>query len=364
MARKVSNEEILDDAKRVLEQCGKLNQNIYEKYGRYSLGLIYKRFGGMKNLLKELGIEWVCHRKLDKQALIEDIRRVYNKHGYLKKELYVKYGKYSCTAIRGHFGSFNNMLKELGYEINMHKRPRKEEVVKACWNIYRKYGYITAELQRKESGYSQTVVDRLFGGFIGLMKAMGLEPNEVRLSDDELISELKAIYSKYGHINSVLINNECSISYTAVSTRLGGKEGIIAALGIPADKFIADDVSEAARLVMNYLTRYLDEEPIIEKTWDWLRNSKTGRLMYVDMYYPSYNLAVEYDGEQHFKFVPWYYEEYEAFHEYVERDKIKTKLLAAHGVKLIRYSYQDDLTYDGIVKKLIDTLGTSSKKTA
>ena len=74
-----------------------------------------------------------------------------------------------------------------------------------------------------------------------------------------------------------------------------------------------------------------------EKTFEWLRD--TGCL-YLDFYLPDYNIAIECQGEQHFKPVDFFGGE-EQFKRRQELDFIKHKLCINNGIKIIYYSTID-----------------------
>lgn len=66
-------------------------------------------------------------------------------------------------------------------------------------------------------------------------------------------------------------------------------------------------------------------------------NTITGRMLPFDFYLPNYNLLIEYDGRQHFKY-------WERFHnntleEIKKRDCIKTEFANNNGFKLLRIKY-------------------------
>lgn len=354
MKRSVSKEDILKDIKRVYEEHGSFTQPLYEKVGKYKFWRVTEYFGGVKNVHKIMGWKWHNHNVVDKDDLVDDILRVYNEQGEMKKEIYVEFGKYSCNPIRYHFGTFNKMLKELGLKVNIHTgEVSKEEVISKCLDIYNKYGHINATFQRKESGYSQRVIDKLFGGFNGLLEEMGLPANKINQPREDQIKEIREVFEEYGFINKGLIDEKCTLSYIALSFNFGGRDGICKAANICPSKWRSDKfVSSKVDILANEVSKILGEAPIREHSWEWLVNHKTGRRMYIDLYFPENNLALEYDGEQHFEYTPFFHESYEDFEDAVERDKIKEELLRENGVNLIRFDYRDRLTKELIENKL------------
>lgn len=82
---------------------------------------------------------------------------------------------------------------------------------------------------------------------------------------------------------------------------------------------------------LDYISIILNTNYIHQKSWDWLKSNKN-HFLYVDGYYPKYNLIVEFDGSGHRK--PIYGEE--SFSRIKENDNIKNKLIPLHGYKLLR----------------------------
>lgn len=82
---------------------------------------------------------------------------------------------------------------------------------------------------------------------------------------------------------------------------------------------------------------------------DWLK------LQHFDIWFPDWNIAVEYHGEQHFRAIDFFGGE-EAFKKNVERDARKENLAKRHGVKLyvVKEGYNLDIVLSEI-KNFVDT---------
>lgn len=99
------------------------------------------------------------------------------------------------------------------------------------------------------------------------------------------------------------------------------------------NKFCSKGEAECRRVLEKY---YGVKFPNVRPSW--LKNPKTGRNLELDCYNEELKLAVEYDGEQHFKKTSMGNSKQLA--ELQERDKLKDRLCRANGVKLIRVSYK------------------------
>jgi hypothetical protein len=84
------------------------------------------------------------------------------------------------------------------------------------------------------------------------------------------------------------------------------------------------------------LARMLDGYEFKKVRPAWLRNSATGRNLELDFYCAELNLAVEYNGAQHYEFIPGRFHRTHSDFEYQRtRDALKHRLCKEHGVDLI-----------------------------
>lgn len=71
---------------------------------------------------------------------------------------------------------------------------------------------------------------------------------------------------------------------------------------------------------------------------DWLKNH-TNKNLELDMYNEELKLAIEYDGEQHYKYSPFFHKSEKDFIKQKERDKLKEDICKQKGIRLIRIPY-------------------------
>lgn len=72
-----------------------------------------------------------------------------------------------------------------------------------------------------------------------------------------------------------------------------------------------------------------------QKTFEWLRYKKP---LFLDFYLPKYNIAIECQGEQHFKSIDYFGGE-NNFSNVIERDHLKLELCNKHNIRLIYFSH-------------------------
>lgn len=74
---------------------------------------------------------------------------------------------------------------------------------------------------------------------------------------------------------------------------------------------------------------------------DFLRNNVTGGVhnLELDCYNEKMRLAVEYNGVQHYKYIPYFHKNKESFLNQKYRDDMKKRICREHGVILIDVPY-------------------------
>lgn len=173
--------------------------------------------------------------------------------------------------------------------------------------------------------------------------------------EEELVAELREIaIHNDGIISMAAIQNECSITYQGCLYRFGSIEEIAEMVGAKCDRDI--QTSYGARQLAKLVEEITGEAPTLERNWDWLRNPSTGRKLFVDIYLENKSVAIEYDGEQHFRFIKHMHVSMDNFIKQLERDRAKDKLLSEHGIKLLRFRYDEPLNMDYVRGKLAEFL--------
>lgn len=90
----------------------------------------------------------------------------------------------------------------------------------------------------------------------------------------------------------------------------------------------------------------------------WLRNPETGRSLELDCYNESMKIAVEYNGEQHYKWPNFTGQTKEQFLKQIRRDKYKKQICKKSGVYLIivPYEVKHNKIFDYIRDKIPETV--------
>ncbi len=87
------------------------------------------------------------------------------------------------------------------------------------------------------------------------------------------------------------------------------------------------------------------KDAIFQYRTSWLLNQS------LDIYIPSLNIGIEYQGQQHYTPIDYFGGE-ETFIEYQKRDKVKYKLCQDNGVKLLYWKYDEVISKNNLNKKI------------
>jgi hypothetical protein len=84
---------------------------------------------------------------------------------------------------------------------------------------------------------------------------------------------------------------------------------------------------------------HLTNKSFPKKRPTFLLNGVSGQNLELDCYNDEMKIAVEYNGEQHYKYIPYFHPNKDAFYNLKYRDEMKKRLCEENGVKLIIVPY-------------------------
>ena len=342
LLKKITNEEIKNDIVYICNKYNIRKLKDYKKYGgKYSQCIISIHYGSWTEALRELGFEPEIQHKAKKEDVAKDIIEVIEKTQCTKQTNYIENGKFSRSVIKRLFGTWNKALLELGYEINTYKPYlyNRQDIINNYIELSKEKGCpLTCFEFRKLGKYSQPIIDNIFGSFSNLLKELGLPVDGKFISNEEIKEKILEIYKEYGFLSTELLDKELKIvSYPTVISRFGKMKKMCASFGIPYE-----DIKEskfAKRCIKIIENIFPDCNYETEKSFPWLINPKTNRKLWVDMYIKKYKLCIEFDGPQHYKCDNLYCPTKEMLDYIKERDEIKNNLLIKHNFKIVRIPY-------------------------
>ncbi len=89
----------------------------------------------------------------------------------------------------------------------------------------------------------------------------------------------------------------------------------------------------------NVLEKIFDK-PFTKTRPDFLKNEITGGYnLEIDCYNDELKIGVEYNGVQHYKYIPYFHKNKEAFYNQKYRDELKRRMCKDNGIYLIEVPY-------------------------
>ena len=73
-----------------------------------------------------------------------------------------------------------------------------------------------------------------------------------------------------------------------------------------------------------------------------------------DFFLPNYNLAIQYNGKQHYYFTPFFHKTLKGFQEHQKRDQKKRQYCKRNQIQLLEISYLDDKKIKEILNKTLN----------
>jgi len=163
----------------------------------------------------------------------------------------------------------------------------------------------------------------------------------------DIPSDLFYCHPMYG--SKVMIHYGPYIKRTAIEKDIDEREAeneIRESLGIP--RISEGWISEIE--LLNIVKDILPNKKVVHQASpDWLRRQR------LDIFIPELKLAIEYQGQQHYKSVPLFGGE-EGFLQTQKRDKLKAKLCAENGISLIFFRYDETVTRKLVEARIKKTL--------
>lgn len=81
-----------------------------------------------------------------------------------------------------------------------------------------------------------------------------------------------------------------------------------------------------------------------------------GDRLRLDVFCPSYNLAIEYHGRQHYEWIAMFHDTYDDFIRAQQRDDEKLKKCTELGITVVVFRYNDDLSEASVFGRLLTAI--------
>ncbi len=308
----ISSEEILDDIKHVanLLDQNSLSCGEYKKRGRFSLGLLCKRFGKVSNAFRISGLKEHVRLiyQLDKKDILDDIRRVAKYLGskVLSSKQYKKHGVFNLTTLGNRFGSIANAFREAGLDKYWHIS--EEDILEDMQRVASTLGqkYLKEDQYAEHGKFHEQIIGRRFGSFHIGCELAGLDqyqPNLKLYTNEQLLALLKKFDHEFGFVPTRR-DIEQAKGYPCDKVYYSGYPGeswcsILKRAGLSSsNQFLGRDgrvydssqeVQLANILYSNFVAYESHKRVCNDRKWT------------CDFYLPDKDLWVEYDGLQAYR---------------------------------------------------------------
>lgn len=211
-----------------------------------------------------------------------------------------------------------------------------EDILDDIKRIRDTHGSVGSTTYRKFGNYSQAIIDNTFGSYSNALIQAGLKSRMVArtMSNQDMVDEGKEIVRKYNRIDSKIITERCNFSVPTIISRFGSCSNFYNAIGYKNNH----KNSKEGLTVLSIVSEILRSECIQEKTFNDLIGV-SGKALYYDGFFESYNLLVEYNGIQHYTFISKYHEDNISLAHQVANDNLKMAYAINNGFKFINIPY-------------------------
>lgn len=178
--KNVSDEELIEDVRKTAESLGKhtLTGAEYAKHGTYHSSTVTRRFGSWKIVLEKSGLDTKKHNfklSYSDAEIVADLKRVANILGKetITRREYDAHGYFCSDTLTKHYGSWNNMLKLAGMELNLNRKFTNEEMFEEIERVWTLLGRqpTSTDIKNGLSTFSLQSYARRFGGWRGALQA-------------------------------------------------------------------------------------------------------------------------------------------------------------------------------------------------
>ena len=181
MVSEISNEDLLSELERLSEQISRTprKQDMVE-LGEYSCTPYQEAFGSWNDALKKAGLDVNRKTSVSEDDIIKSIKELANELGRPPTSAEMcEYGTLTKSHVRRVFGSWNEGLKEAGYETHIDLYITKKEVIDQIQDMYDDLGRTPTINDLEDADcFSLPVVIRHFGTWNNALREAGVEINE------------------------------------------------------------------------------------------------------------------------------------------------------------------------------------------
>lgn len=175
----ITDDMLLEELHRLRDALGRV-PTFYDMgdHGEYSVYPYKDRFDSWTNALEEAGYPPTHEMNIPAEDLLEELRRLHEELGRVPmREDMDAHGEYGAGPYYRQFESWNNALREAGYQLNRERNIPAEDLLEELHRLHDELGHVpTAQDMYVFGEYSRQVYSRRFGGWSDALKEAGYEP--------------------------------------------------------------------------------------------------------------------------------------------------------------------------------------------
>lgn len=237
----ITEEELIEELQNLAEKCGHTPSNILMREdGPFHSNTYERHFGSWNDALREAGLDVQLPRDIDKSDLVEEFHRLADEVGRApKQDEMSELGGYTIDPYIARWGTWNNVIEDLGYEANFTPNIPREELLSALSDLADEVDRTpTAGECQTQCRYSLKAYQTEFGTWNEALRAAGLEINrQATVTDIELIRHLRWFANQQGGVPTVpLMDEEGPHGATTYVVRFGSWPEALLAAGLDPER--------------------------------------------------------------------------------------------------------------------------------
>jgi len=202
--RDISKDDLLAELKRLADELGHTpTVGEMRQRGKFGVRTYSKEFGSWNDTLREANLEINRRQDVDESELLGEISRLHNEFGRPPSvDIMNSDGDFAVSTYGRVFGSWNNALREAGFEVNNRSNIPELELLNALQRLGDEIGRTpTAADMEQEGQFGWATYETAFGSWNTALREAGFEPN-VRgdVPETELRGELQRLKDELGHV--------------------------------------------------------------------------------------------------------------------------------------------------------------------
>ena len=198
--REIPREDLSLELKRLADELGHTpTVGEMEQHGKFGSRTYSQEFGSWNDAIQEAGLNLNKQQNVIKSELLGEIRRLNEELGSVPSaEIMDQSGDFAASTYIRRFGSWNNALREAGFEVNNRSNIPKSELLNAlqCLGDEQDRTPTAADMER-DGQFGWATYKTTFGSWNNALREAGFDPN-VRndIQDSILVEEIQRLSDK------------------------------------------------------------------------------------------------------------------------------------------------------------------------